>query len=106
MPLHNDQLCPEDEVALLLPAEKIPDGAIVCKRTGDKRYALHREIKLFRPHSEGETIPTVVRGLFIVSADRPESSIGQVDPGTMLHWVVRVDELHELLEEAIRGEPQ
>lgn len=107
--LKNTALCPEDELRVLLPAEKIPDGATVAKRTGEQQFTLVHNLKVYKygggkSAATQEEKPLEISGFFIISS--VSGAISQVQPDTMLHWVVPLEEFYEVCRESVEGSEQ
>lgn len=94
-------ICPEDVLGVILPAESIPDGSSVTKRTGEAQYILKQGIKVYSD-TKGES-PLVVDGCFLVS---PSGSINQVKPTTLLRWNITAEDLVVQLQLAWEPTPQ
>lgn len=90
-------ICPEDIIQVLLPADKIPDGATVTKRTGVQDYVLRHQLRVYREKPE-DTLE--IDGLFLLG---PRGTVNQVKPDTMLHWHVTAEELVDELRRAWTG---
>jgi hypothetical protein len=80
----NKVICPEDEIAVVLPARMIPDRATVTKRTGDVRYVLRHDLTLYTLDKN----PTTVSGFFLVS-DRGD--VNQVQADKRFCWLVTAE---------------
>lgn len=91
--LINKILCPEDAVMVLLPAHKIPDGAIISRRTGDYRYTLRHGVTVY-PVPKTDAKPLKIDGFFVVNE---RGDINQVTPDTLLHWNTTAEGLVDTL---------
>jgi len=80
-----------DVIRVLLPAHKIPEGATVTKRSGDKLYTLRRELLLYT--NEGKNV--LASGCFLCDN---VGNANQVDSELELHWVLTTNELLEKLQ--------
>ena len=101
----NENICPETELRVLLPAQEIPDEAIVAKRTGEERYVLRHNLKLWPDDplkKEGATTVDVF-GFFLVSS---RGGITQVKADKMLHWIVTAEDFIETIQRSWEPEKQ
>lgn len=94
-------ICPEDEISLLLPAKEIPHGSKVSKRTGEARMTLAHNLTLHRSCDATEGSITV-RGFFLIDG----ANINRIVPETILQWHVSAEDFVELLQTAWEGTPQ
>lgn len=90
----NKHICPDDEISVIVTAEKIPSGSTVTKRTGDARYVLVRNLTVYR---EKGAAPLVIEGYFLLG-DR--GSINQVTPGKRLACVTNADDFVYALKDS------
>ncbi len=81
---------------VILEAGLIPVGSTVTKITGEKRYTLLDELRVFGPRGESQHIMPYDQSRFIV-ADHIAHSVSQT---TELVWHVERDELIEFLRGA------
>jgi hypothetical protein len=91
--MENTQICPEDELRVLLPASKIPNGATITKRTGEVVYILRQGLKVYSD-TKGER-PLDIEGVFLINT---RGEINQVKPDTLLHWHVTAETLVDELQ--------
>lgn len=87
----NDKICPEDQLLILLPAHKIPDGSTVRKRNGEVDYTLRRNLKVYLT----EKSPFEITGYFLVGV---RGDINQVEEGRYLHWVTTAEDMVQDLQ--------
>lgn len=93
----NEKICQETELRVLLPAEEIPDGATVSKRTGEERYVLRHNLRVF-PDDELRRSGAVVfdvTGYFMIGA---RGNVTQVQGKKMIHWVVVAEDFVETIQ--------
>jgi hypothetical protein len=83
---------------LLLPSNEIPLGSTVTKPTGEKKYILRNEIKIYG--SKEQIIKADEHSRFIVSDNGDINSVGDT---SILCWHVDKDELIEYLNEDERN---
>lgn len=86
-----------DEIKILLPAHKIPDGSIVTKPTGEKEYTLSTNLKFFS-NNKGECNKyniTAEKGtLMLINND----NINIINENAILAWVTSFPALHDEFE--------
>lgn len=91
------KICPEDKLAVLLPAWQIPDKSTVHKRTGEQHLILRHELRLYQPQVKGteRLEPVVVRGCFLLNE---RGDINQIEAETKLCWVTTAEDLVDTLK--------
>lgn len=57
-------------VTLIVEARQIPNGTIVRKVTGQNKYTLQREIKVFMPKDSVPICPIMTQGIVFLYSDR------------------------------------
>jgi len=82
---------------LLLPSNEIPLGSTVTKPTGEKKYILRNEIRIYGPKEQ--IIKADDHSRFIVSETGDANAVGNE---TILCWHIPQDELLLYLEEEER----
>jgi hypothetical protein len=92
------QICPEDEIELILPASAIPDKAKVRKISGVMWYVLSHDILVYRAAGDR---PLSIAGSFLMGE---RGSINQVEPTTRLVWIINAEELVDQLTHSWRSE--
>ena len=83
------------EIGIVLSAGEIPDGSVVIKRTGEKRYMLSRKINIY-----GKSKPEIkyCSGiLFLMS----EEYINTVLSDTLLIWITTEEDYFNYLGELL-----
>jgi hypothetical protein len=90
----------ETELAVLLPAYRIPDQARITKRTGEQYYVLRHNITVYQAD---KSTPLNLEGDFLIG---PNGSVNQIKQDTLLLWRVPADELVEQLQAAWEPIPQ
>ena len=90
----------EDQLKLQLEAQKIPDRSIVTKRTGNQEYVLRKNISVYSDQKAEK--PTIIQGLFLIGV---RGDINQVAPDLVLCWVVKAEELYDMLEHDLDSDP-
>lgn len=89
---------------IVMNAIDIPEGSIVTKKTGEKRYTLKNKIRVYTDGVKLENkIELDIEGCFIVDTI---GNINQINPDSQLAWEVTIQELRELIEEIYEGEYQ
>lgn len=102
-------LSPGDPLAVLMPAARIPDGATVSKRTGEKRYILRDRIEMYGVAPDclakagKNTLMAPPRAAFLVDAS---GNLSLIDGPTLLLWHISVAELHAALADLLEETPQ
>jgi len=77
---------------LLLHAREIPPGATVTKRTGEKKYVLRDQIKVYRAQGDVQEIRALDGTRFLVG---PSGDIDVVGSETELVWHASLWEVRE-----------
>jgi len=102
MKLKTDDICPEDYLFIVLPADKIPDRATVFKPTGETAYTFRRNITLY-PINDHAAKPVVIAGFFLV---KDGGDINQVRDSQKLKWRVTAQDFVDIIREAWEAPPQ
>lgn len=87
-----------DPIKVLLPANEIPVGSRVTKRTGDKVYTLRNEIKVFGLANSNQVLKGEDGVRFLIA---PDGNAGAVDGQTELLWHTDKKSLSQWLEEQL-----
>lgn len=88
---------------LILPANQIPEGATVTKRTGESEYCLRRSLKMYTAGAAMKEIKADDGCVFLVG---PSGNVNIHSGETELAWVVEENELYYWLDERQQGTPQ
>ena len=92
---------PTDVLSIIMEARKIPNEAIVTKRTGGKEYMLRRDLKVYPITESGDKQPPLtINGFFLTH----EGTFNQIAADTVLVYRVRAHTLMALLENSLENE--
>ena len=96
---------------LLLPAGEIPLKSTVTVRTGEKRYLLTNELKIYDKQDNGnrstaQVIKAKEGAVFLTPTDNVQGDINAVSSKTMLLWNVEEEVFEPWLYERINGPSQ
>lgn len=82
-----------EEISVLLRADKIPHLAKVTKPSGSKVYTFRRNLRVFLEEGTADSRQTI-DGFFLVF----EGDINQIGPDSKLMWLVKAGDLMDILE--------
>jgi len=85
-----------EQIKILLPAWKIPEGETVTKPTGTKEYQLRKDIRVFNQikREDGYTITAEKGTLLLVY----ETNINIISANDTLGWVTSFESLYYRLQ--------
>ena len=89
------------QLKLIVPAGDLPDGAVVTKVTGQKKFVIKRVLTIYYEPSAGpaenkRTIPAEAGCVFLVDGDGNANAVGAEKE---VKWVVGLDQLNYLHDE-------
>lgn len=90
----NKNICPEDNLRVLLAVQDIPDESTVSRRTGEYTYTLRHNLTFWTLDHKKEV---AVEGFFLVD---DKGTTNQVQPGTLLHWHITAEDLVDTLRDS------
>lgn len=95
-------------IKVLLPAGDIPLKSTVTLRTGEKRYVLTDEIKIYAKGlpEQTQTITAKEGAVFLIPLDSSKGSINAISSNTLLLWHVEEKELKQWLDNRLEGSHQ
>ena len=90
-------------IGLILEAGLIPDGTEVSKVTGEKKYILRRQLKIYSQSVNGPKVEIRIddnyKPVFLVDGDT--GSINVVSPTSKLRVDRELEEVREFIEEIL-----
>lgn len=90
---------------VILPASRIPNGATVSKKTGEKRYTLRDTVPIWDV-PENSSLPECLEGEGVKFLASDDGALVVVAHDKELVWHVRADDLICHLQTEMEGTPQ
>ncbi len=91
-----------DIYEILLKASEIPEGATVCKPTGEKEYKLLSKY----PYNNVGFYPVYLTDCKFMISTKEEGTINVVSNSTLLKWRATADEAYNFFSELVEPTPQ